>query len=74
MLAHGLSEHVPTRPLLPSLPVELWTVGFPGCGTKKVMPKTYVEDVSRYVRLAVVAVGHPESRKVGHSGSTGLLL
>lgn len=74
MLAHGLSEHVPTRPLLPSLPVELWTVGFPECGSKKLMPKTYVEDVSGNVRLAVVAVGHPESGQVGHSGSSGLLL
>ena len=73
-LAPGLSEHVPTRPLLPSLPVELWTVGFPQCGTKKVEAKTYVEDVSGNVRLAVVAVGHPQSGQVGHSGSTGLLL
>ena len=38
------------------------------------MPKTYVEDVSGNVRLAVVAVGHPESGQVGHSGSSGLLL
>ena len=49
-------------------------MGFPQCGTENVVAKTYVEDVSRYVRLAVVAVGHPQSRQVGHSPSTGFLL
>ena len=33
----------------------------------RVASKTYVEDVSRYVRLAVVAVGHPKSWQVGPS-------